>query len=154
MQEAVLGRDHERAEKFIFVGFREHTDNVVLIAPSTQPLVNLQLEGELGTPSQQSPTEYAAYPDSVENQKMVPSEGEPPAQRESKQEALTADKSENCYIYALTTGLSASILILGCSSGFQQPVEPVAARNGFLRNEGLLSISRLSVCPHDPYFYI
>jgi hypothetical protein len=35
---------------------------------------------------------------------------------------------------------------------FRQPVEPVAARNGFLRNEGLLSVSRLSVCPYDSNF--
>jgi hypothetical protein len=55
------------------------------------PLVDLQLEGELGTPSQQSPTEDAAHPDSVKNQKTAPSEGEPPAQRESKQEAPTAE---------------------------------------------------------------
>jgi hypothetical protein len=55
------------------------------------PLVDLQLEGELGAPSQQSPTEDTAHPDSVENQKTVPSEGEPPAQRESKQEVPTAE---------------------------------------------------------------
>ncbi|KAJ7801770.1 hypothetical protein B0H13DRAFT_2389906 [Mycena leptocephala] len=35
---------------------------------------------------------------------------------------------------------------------FRQPVDPVAARNGFLRNEGLLSVSRLSVCPYDSNF--
>jgi hypothetical protein len=43
----------------------------------------------------------------------------------------------------------------GHSSGIRQPVvHPVAARNGFLRNEGLLSVSRLSVGPHGSYFYI
>jgi hypothetical protein len=98
-----LGRDHEKAEKFIFVGFGDHTDivkyydgknrairesrNVVWVEPSTQPPVDVQLEGELGTPSQQSPAEDPAQPASMENQKTVPSEGEPPTQIESHQQA-------------------------------------------------------------------
>ncbi|KAJ7616915.1 hypothetical protein DFH06DRAFT_1145244 [Mycena polygramma] len=59
-------------------------------AESTAPL-GVQLEGELGMPSQQSPTEYAAKPDSMENRKTAPSEGEPKAQRKSKEHAPTAE---------------------------------------------------------------
>jgi hypothetical protein len=47
--------------------------------------------GGVGNAEQQSPTEDAAHPDSVIIQTTAPSEGEPPAQRESKQEALTAE---------------------------------------------------------------
>jgi hypothetical protein len=43
----------------------------------------------------------------------------------------------------------------GRTSGiWQLVVHLVVARNGFLRNEGLLSVSRLSVGPHGSYFYI
>jgi hypothetical protein len=61
-----------------------------------------------------------------------------------------------CYIRAHTPALSRSSYhrpgSTSCSSSFQQPVELVAAQNRFLCNEGLLSVSRLSICPHDSNF--
>jgi hypothetical protein len=105
-----LGGDHEKAEKFIFVGFGDHADivryydpknrairelrNVVWVAPSSQPLVDVQLEGELGKPSKQSPAEKPAQPALVEgNHQPTAPEGEvPPAQMESQRNTQTASQ--------------------------------------------------------------
>jgi hypothetical protein len=105
-----LGGDHEKAGNFIFVGFGDHTDvvkyydgknrviresrNVVWVEPSSRTLVDVQLEGELGKPSKQSPTEKSAQPVLVEghHQPTVPEGEQLPAQMESQQNAQTASQ--------------------------------------------------------------
>ncbi|KAF8156370.1 hypothetical protein K438DRAFT_1777454 [Mycena galopus ATCC 62051] len=67
-----LGGNHEDAGKFKFV------------VPSSAA------RGGVGTAEQQSPNRNPAHPNSMIIQMTAPSEGEPPAWRESKQEAPTA----------------------------------------------------------------
>jgi hypothetical protein len=62
-----------------------------------------------------------------------------------------------CYIHAHTPGFQPALQSSAehSSGRLSDPVtcRPVAARNGFLHNEGLLSVSCLSVCPHNSYFH-
>jgi hypothetical protein len=103
------------------VGFGEHTDivkyydgksrviresrNVVWVEPSTQPLVDVQLEGELGKPSQQSPTEKSAQPALMEGHPQPTAPGrEPPTQAASQPPAQTQSSQQRAQKLPQSTG--------------------------------------------------